>query len=149
MLKCYIRARFSWLRWSCSCWRDSPGDDVKSVGDGFWFLSVCPHPTGPYSKVSSIWDLVLKATCSLPNSSILASFLCPPLAILFVLSVFHMERWVSKNLVAFFILMAFTILTMVWTNPYHWLYYTYYYTIDIGPFPMLGLKHGPLLLITL
>ena len=33
---------------------------------------------------------------------------------------------------------------LVWSNPLRKLFFTDYYTIETGPFRMLGLKHGPL-----
>ena len=68
----------------------------------------------------------------------------PPLVLLFVLSVFGFDSWVNRKTHLFFFLMAVFVILLVWTNPLHHLFFTESYPISSGPFPMLGLKHGPL-----
>jgi len=66
----------------------------------------------------------------------------PPLALLFVISVFGFGYLVNRTRLLLLFLIAMIIIILVWTNPIHKLIFTDYYTIDSGPFPMLGLKHG-------
>ena len=68
----------------------------------------------------------------------------PPLALLFVISIFGFESLINRTRLLFLLLIAIIIIILVWTNPMHKLIFTDYYTITTGPFPMLGLKHGPL-----
>ncbi len=68
----------------------------------------------------------------------------PPLALLFGLSTFGFDSWTNKRArLGLFLIAAITVL-LVWTNPLHKLFFTEYYTIQTGPFPMFGLRHGPL-----
>jgi len=67
----------------------------------------------------------------------------PPLFLLFALSVFGFESWINNLTRLLLFLIASTIVLLVWTNPLHKLFFTEFYTIQTGPFPMLGLKHGP------
>ncbi|MFH1982735.1 MAG: histidine kinase N-terminal 7TM domain-containing protein [Pseudomonadota bacterium] len=67
-----------------------------------------------------------------------------PMSLLCVLSVFGFENWITRTWRLLLLAIAAAIIAAVWTNPIHHLVYTYHYTIDTGPFPMLGLKHGPL-----
>jgi len=66
----------------------------------------------------------------------------PPLALIFGLSVFGFESWITRTRIILLFLIAAAIITLVWTNSLHHLVFIDYYTIDTGPFPMLGLKHG-------
>ncbi len=66
----------------------------------------------------------------------------PPLALLFVLSVFGFESWITRTKLFLLFLIAATIIALVCTNSLHNLIFTDFYIIDTGPFPMLGLKHG-------
>ena len=68
----------------------------------------------------------------------------PPLTLLFCLSVFGFESWVNRITHLLLFLIAAIIVLLVWTNPLHKLFFTEYYLIHPGPFPMLGLKHGPM-----
>jgi hypothetical protein len=66
----------------------------------------------------------------------------PPLALLFALSFFGFESLITRTRVLLLSLIAATIIILVWTNSLHNLIFTDFYTIDTGPFPMLGLQHG-------
>ena len=66
----------------------------------------------------------------------------PPFALLFGLSIFGLESWISRVIRLALFIIAVTIVLLVWTNPLHRLIFTEYYPIQTGPFPMLGLKHG-------
>jgi PAS domain S-box-containing protein len=68
----------------------------------------------------------------------------PPLALLFGISIFGFESWITRTRLFILFIIALLIIILVWTNPIHELVFTNYYTINSGPFPMLGLKHGPL-----
>lgn len=68
----------------------------------------------------------------------------PPLALLFGLSVFGFESRVNCKTCLPLLLIASAIVLLVWTNPLHKLFFSAYYTIQSGTFPMLGLEHGPL-----
>ncbi len=66
----------------------------------------------------------------------------PPLALLFAISFFGFESLITRTRVSLLFLIAVTIILLVWTNASHNLIFTDFYTINTGPFPMLGLKHG-------
>ena len=68
----------------------------------------------------------------------------PPLALLFGLSMFRFRYWTLGWRRMLLFVASGIVLLLVWTNPAHHLVYTRYYLIDTGPFPMLGLEHGPL-----
>jgi PAS domain S-box-containing protein len=68
----------------------------------------------------------------------------PPLSLLFVVSVFGFESWITRGRTVLLFLIAGAITILVWTNSLHHLVYTSAHVIDTEPFPMLGLKHGPL-----
>jgi PAS domain S-box-containing protein len=68
----------------------------------------------------------------------------PPLALLFVLTTFGFESWANKKVVLTLFLITAVSLLVIWTNPLHKLFFTEYYPIKTGPFPMLGVGHGPL-----
>lgn len=67
----------------------------------------------------------------------------PPFALLFGLSVFGLAPFANRITRQLLFLIAAAIVLVVWTNPYHKLFFTGYYTIENGPLHMLGLKHGP------
>ena len=66
-----------------------------------------------------------------------------PLTLLFVLKLFDMEYIITPMRTGILFSISAIIALLVWTNPFHQLYYTEAYVIDTGPFPMLGLEHGP------
>jgi len=66
----------------------------------------------------------------------------PPLALLFAISFFGFESLITRTRVLLLFFIAAAIIILVWTNPLHNLVFTDFYTIDTGPFPMLGLQHG-------
>lgn len=68
----------------------------------------------------------------------------PPLTLLFSLSAFGFNFRINRITPFLLFLIAIIIVLLVWTNPLHKSFFTGYYTIQSGPFPMLGLKHGPL-----
>ena len=70
--------------------------------------------------------------------------LVPPTALLFILSIFGFESYANNMTRWVLFIIAGIIVLIVWTNPQHKLYFTEYYAIETGPFPMIGLKHGPL-----
>ena len=64
--------------------------------------------------------------------------------LLFILAQYGLEAWITNKSKVLLFSLAAVILILVWTNSYHNLYYTDYYTINTADFPMLGLVHGPL-----
>jgi PAS domain S-box-containing protein len=68
----------------------------------------------------------------------------PPCMLLFGLCHFGYESWADRKTGLPLLLIAVGIVVLVWTNPLHELIFTDYYPIHTGPFPMLGLQHGPL-----
>ena len=66
----------------------------------------------------------------------------PPLALLCGISIFGFESWITRPRLFLLFLIALIVIILIWTNPMHKLIFTDYYTINSGPFPMLGLKHG-------
>jgi PAS domain-containing protein len=66
-----------------------------------------------------------------------------PITLFFILSFFGLEAWLTRTGVALLIGMAMATAISIWTNPIHHLVYRDFYSIETGPFPMLGLDHGP------
>jgi len=67
-----------------------------------------------------------------------------PFSLLFVLSIFSLENWINRTTKSCLFLMALTVIIFVWTNGYHHLVFSEYYTIDITNYSMIGVNHGPL-----
>jgi len=65
-----------------------------------------------------------------------------PLCLLFIITFFGFESWITRMRLVLLSLITTTIIILVWTNSFHNLIFTARYMIDSGPFPMLGLKHG-------
>ncbi len=65
-----------------------------------------------------------------------------PLCLLFILTFFGFNSWITSKRLFLLSVIAVSIIILVWTNSLHNLIFTDIYTIDSGPFPMLGLKHG-------
>ena len=68
----------------------------------------------------------------------------PPLALLFILSVFGFDAWLTRLKITLLFMIAAAIIVLVWTNSLHHLVFVDYYKISTGPFPMIGLEHGTL-----
>lgn len=68
----------------------------------------------------------------------------PPLALAMVLRVFGLTSDATR--ITGYILSGIAVLIVieVWLNDLHHLHFSDYYVIDSGPFPMLGVVHGPL-----
>ncbi|WP_321495499.1 histidine kinase N-terminal 7TM domain-containing protein [uncultured Desulfobacter sp.] len=58
--------------------------------------------------------------------------------------IFGFESWLKPYRARLLYIVPLFTLIAVWTNSYHHLFYADFYTIESGPFPMLGLHHGPL-----
>jgi PAS domain S-box-containing protein len=68
---------------------------------------------------------------------------CPLLTFLFVFSSFGSDAWITRKRIAWLSLIPFITLLLVWTNSRHHLIWKKFWLIHDGPFPMLGLQHGP------
>jgi PAS domain S-box-containing protein len=111
---------------------------------GAWYLTfVC--------LAASVWaasegmlylGLDIKSNILITKLQYLGITPLPPLALLFVISIFGFEYLINRTRLLLLFLIAMIIIILIWTNPIHKLIFTDYYTIDSGPFPMLGLKHG-------
>ncbi len=87
--------------------------------------------------------LDLETNILLTNLEYLAVALASPLVLVIVCSMFGYEHWLTKpRLVLVFSLPLLTIVA-VWTNRYHYLYYTSY-SLELEPFRRLIAEHGPL-----
>jgi diguanylate cyclase (GGDEF)-like protein len=58
--------------------------------------------------------------------------------------IFGFESWLKPYRARLLYIVPLFTLIAVWTTSYHHLFYADWYTIESGPFPMLGLHHGPL-----
>ncbi|MBW2177958.1 MAG: PAS domain-containing protein [Deltaproteobacteria bacterium] len=111
---------------------------------GAWYLIlVC--------LASSIWAFTegmlylgfdIKSNMLITKLQYLGIALAPPLALLFGLSMFKYEAWITRRKTMTLFAVSAIIILLVWTNAYHKLVFTEYFRIDSGQFPMLGLKHG-------
>ena len=71
-----------------------------------------------------------------------------PAGLMLSCAIFGYESWLKPSRVVLLFVVPCLTVAAVWTNPWHHLYYEDWYRIDTGPFPMLGLVHGPLFKIT-
>ncbi|MFO7963512.1 MAG: histidine kinase N-terminal 7TM domain-containing protein [Desulfobacterales bacterium] len=67
----------------------------------------------------------------------------PPAVLLFVLSAFGHESWITPIRRRLLIGIAVFFMLLVWTNPLHHLLFAKIYIVDSGPIRMLGLNRGP------
>lgn len=68
----------------------------------------------------------------------------PPLVFLFVLAVFGPHEWITPNRIGLLFAFPVLIIGLAWSNGQHQLIWTDYFLIQSGPFPILGLKYGPM-----
>ena len=68
----------------------------------------------------------------------------PPLLLTFVISIFGPRQWMKPIRTVLLFLVSICFLLLAWSNSFHHLIWTRYWTIDTFKFPMLGLEHGPL-----
>ena len=66
-----------------------------------------------------------------------------PLMLIFSFSLFDQRSWSSGRVYLVWLSVPAAILALAWTNEYHWLIWSEFWTITGGQIPMLGLKHGP------
>ncbi len=117
---------------------------INTKGGGY-LISVCMASTvWALSEGMLYFGLDIESNMLITKLQYLGIASLPPLALLFCLSVFGLESWNNRFTHLLLFLIAAIIVVLVWTNSLHLLFFTEYYTIQSGPFPMLGLKHGPL-----
>lgn len=63
--------------------------------------------------------------------------------------IFGFESWLKPYRAKILYIVPLFTLIAVWTTSYHHLFYADWYTITSGPFPMLGLRHGPLFWVSI
>ena len=66
----------------------------------------------------------------------------PPLALLFVLTIFGYENHITRFKTVTLFTVSAIIILLVWTNDFHRLVFIDYFSIQTQQFPMLGLEHG-------
>ena len=113
---------------------------------GAWYLMFLCLAAAFWSSTEGMlyFGLDIKGNLLITQFQYLGITTLPPLTLLFVLSVFGLESWITSSRIWVLFVFAFIIVVLVWTNSHHQLVYTQTYTIDKGSFPMLGLVHGPL-----
>ena len=113
---------------------------------GAWYLTLVCLSASVWATSEGMlyFGLDIESNMLITNLQYFGITPLPPLALLFGLSIFGFESLINRRRLFFFFFIAIIIIILVWTNPIHKLIFTDYYTIDSGPFPMLGLKHGPL-----
>ncbi len=68
----------------------------------------------------------------------------PPLSLMMAFTIFGLTSSTTRIIGNLLSLAAVMIVAEVWLNGFHGLHFSSYYVIDSGPFPMLGVVHGPL-----
>jgi PAS domain S-box-containing protein len=111
---------------------------------GAWYLTFICLAASVWAATEGLLYLGLdiKSNMLITKLQYLGIAPLPPLALLFVISFFGFESWITRTRLLLLFLIATAIIILVWTNSLHNLIFTEDYTIDSGPFPMLGLKHG-------
>ena len=66
----------------------------------------------------------------------------PPLALLFGLTIFGYEEFITRDKTIVLFTVAALIILLVWTNDFHRLVFMDYFRIQTAQLPMLGLQHG-------
>ena len=116
-----------------------------NVRAGWYLFGVCLSATiWAISEGALYLGLDIETNMLLTKFQYFGIALLPPLALLFGASVFNVEFLSDRKTIITLFLVAAIIITLVWTNPLHQLIFQDYYSIRSGPFPMLGLTHGPL-----
>ena len=113
---------------------------------GGWYLVCCCMASTAWAVSEGMLYLGLNFETNILITKVqyFAIVAVPPFTLLFSLSAFGFENRINSLTNFFLLLAASAIIFLVWTNPLHKLFFTDYYLIHSGPFPMLGLKHGPL-----
>jgi len=113
---------------------------------GGWYLTLACLAAAVWAATEGILylGLDLEANLFITYMQYLGIASLPPLALLFVLSVFGFDAWITRFRITLLFIIAATIIVLVWTNSLHHLFFVDYYKIDTGPFPMIGLEHGAL-----
>ena len=113
---------------------------------GAWYLTFLCLASSVWSATEGLLYLGLDMTVNMVITQFqyMGIVPVPPLALLFVVSVFGYESWITRKRVYLLFFIAVVILILVWTNSFHRLFFTSTYIINTKGFPMLGLKHGTL-----
>jgi len=116
----------------------------RSARGGWYLIFLC--------LAASVWSMsegMLYLGLSFKTNILITKFQyfgiapIPPLFILFSLSIFDFENWITRIRALLFLLVG-AVIILVWTNPLHKLVFSSYFIIEGGQIPMLGLKHGPI-----
>lgn len=75
--------------------------------------------------------------------------LTAPTCLILSCIIFGFESWLKPYRARLLYIVPLFSLIAVWTTSYHHLFYTDWYTITSGPFPMLGIDHGPLFWVSI
>ncbi len=113
---------------------------------GGWYLTLACLAAAVWAATEGILylGLDLEANLFITYMQYLGITSLPPLVLLFVLSVFGFDAWLTRFRITLLFIVAATIIVLVWTNSLHHLFFVDYYKIETGPFPMIGLEHGAL-----
>ncbi len=111
---------------------------------GAWYLTLVCLAASVWAATEGLLYLGLdtESNILITKFQYLGITLLPPLALLCGISLFGLDYLINRSGLLLLLLGAVTITVLVWTNPIHKMVFTDYYTIDSGPFPMLGLRHG-------
>jgi PAS domain S-box-containing protein len=111
---------------------------------GAWYLTILCLAASVWAATEGMLYLGLdiESNMFITKLQYLGIVPLPPLALLFVISFFGFESWITRTRILLLSIIAMTVIILVWTNSLHHLVFSGYYTIDTGPFQMLGLKHG-------
>jgi PAS domain S-box-containing protein len=112
---------------------------------GAWYLALVCLAAAIWAACEGMLylDLDFQTKILLTRMQYLGIAPIPPLALLFGLSVFRFRYWTLGLRRVLLFVASGIVLLLVLTNPVHHLVFSRYYLIDTGPFPMLGLDHGP------
>lgn len=127
---------------------------VAAVGIYVWLRR---HVTGAYILVGicigSAWWSICEGLLYLGFSQVtnilitkmqyIGMVWMPSLILMLPLSLFSRPKWSRGSVYLFVFAIPALILTLAWTNQYHGLIWSEFYTVTRGSLAMLGLKHGP------
>jgi len=113
---------------------------------GAWYLTIMGLAASIWAASEGMLYLGfgMEANILVTKLQYLGIAFMPPFALLCGVSLLGFEHVITRAKMLTLVVAAALVISLAWTNPLHKLVFTEYYAIGSGPFPMLGLGHGPL-----
>ncbi len=113
---------------------------------GSWYLILLCIAASIWTAAEGLLYLNLSATVNIfiNHLQYLGIAPLPPLALLFTISFFGHDALIARMRLNLLLVVAALIIALVFTNPFHHLVFSDFYTIKTASLAMTGLKHGVL-----